>query len=182
MAAPTPIDGVWRVTTTADELLAAGDPESMAENYGSWTYVFAGGRFAFTQESEDACTWAYGTYTVDGDRVEWEFIDGGGIAPNNAANKPGEFFVFEWSRYRDTLTLAAAPGEVSPTNFMVEPWRLTDERTLARRVRIALPTSCRGDRGLDRRSGSGHVDRRDVGDLADPRRARRRRCQRRRDC
>ena len=127
MAAPTPIDGVWRVTTTADELLAAGDPESMAENYGSWTYVFAGGRFAFTQESEDACTWAYGTYTVDGDRVEWEFIDGGGIAPNNAANKPGEFFVFEWSRYRDTLTLAAAPGEVSPTNFMVEPWRLTDE-------------------------------------------------------
>jgi TRAP-type C4-dicarboxylate transport system substrate-binding protein len=127
VAAPTPIDGVWRVTTTADELLAAGDPESMAENYGSWAYVFAGGRFAFTQESEDACTWAYGTYTVDGDRVEWEFIDGGGIAPNNAANKPGEFFVFEWSRYHDTLTLAAAPGEVSPTNFMVEPWRLTDE-------------------------------------------------------
>ena len=73
----------------------------------------------------------HGTYFVDGNRVEWSVLDGGGIAPNNAANKPGEFFVFGWSRYRDTLTLTAVPGEISPTNFMVKPWRLTDEQPSA---------------------------------------------------
>ena len=107
--------------------VAAGDPIPGAENYGSWVYVFHRGSFAFAQETDDACTWGYGTYSVDGDRVEWSFVDGGGITPNNAVNKPGEFFVFGWSRYRDTLTLAAVPGEISPTNFMVKPWRLTDE-------------------------------------------------------
>ena len=49
--------------------------------------------------------------------VEWSVLDGGGISPNNAANKPGERFVFEWSRYRDTLTLTAVPGEISPTQL-----------------------------------------------------------------
>jgi hypothetical protein len=53
------------------------------------------------------------------------FIDVGGIAPNDASNKPGEHFVYEWSRYRDTLTLSAVPGEISPPQ--VKPWRLTDE-------------------------------------------------------
>ncbi len=130
-AAPTPIDGVWRVTTTAEELVAAGDPEPIAENCGSWVYVFDRGRFAFAQEADEACTWGHGTYFVDGNRVEWSVLDGGGIAPNNAANKPGEFFVFGWSRYRDTLTLTAVPGEISPTNFMVKPWRLTDEQPSA---------------------------------------------------
>jgi len=126
-AGTTPIDGVWRVTTTAEELRAAGDPVPIPENYGSWVYVFHGGRFAFTQEADDACTWGHGTYSVQGDRVEWSMTDGGGLAPNNAANKPGEVFAFDWSRYRDTFTLTAVAGEISPVNFMVKPWRLTDE-------------------------------------------------------
>ena len=98
---------------------------------GPGCYVFDRGRFAFAQEADEACTWGHGTYSVDGNRVEWSVLDGGGIAPNNAANKPGEFFVFGWSRYRDTLTLTAVPGEISPTNFMVKPWRLTDEQPSA---------------------------------------------------
>ena len=40
-------------------------------------------------------------------------------------NKPGERFVFGWSLYRDTLTLTAVPGEISPENFMVKPWHRT---------------------------------------------------------
>jgi TRAP-type C4-dicarboxylate transport system substrate-binding protein len=122
----TPIDGVWRVTTTAADLVAAGDPAPMAENYGDWVYAFANGRFAFSQEADGACTWGYGTYSVDGDEVEWSFVDGGGIAPNNAANKPGERFVFGWSRYRDTLTLSPVAGQISPPGFMARPWRLSD--------------------------------------------------------
>ena len=107
--------------------------------------------------------WAYGTYSVDGDRIEWSVLDGGGISPNNAANKPGERFVFEWSRYRDTLTLTAVPAEISPTPYMVEPWRLTDEASSSTALfGSVLPTSDRGGRGIDRRNGSGLVDRRDV--------------------
>jgi TRAP-type C4-dicarboxylate transport system substrate-binding protein len=123
--APTPIDGVYEVTTTADDLRAGGDSAPIPENYGDWMYVFDRGRFAFTQEQEDACTWGYGTYEVNGDHVSWTFIDGGGIAPNRAENKPGEHFVFGWSLYRDTLTLTAVPGAISPLNFRVKPWQLT---------------------------------------------------------
>ena len=80
------------------------------------------GPFAFTQENKDACTWGYGTFAVKGNQVEWTFTDGGGIAPNNAFNKPGEFFVFGWSLYRETLTLTAVPG-ASPENFRAMTWQ-----------------------------------------------------------
>ncbi len=43
------------------------------------------------------------------------FKDGGGITPNNAINRPGEYFVFDFSVYRDTLTLTPVEGEISPS-------------------------------------------------------------------
>jgi TRAP-type C4-dicarboxylate transport system substrate-binding protein len=121
------LDGVYRVTTTRADEVASGEPVIYLENYGEWVLVFDRGRFAFGQQNGEACTWAYGTYVVDGDRVEWSFVDGGGIAPTDAVNKPGEFYVFRGSRYRDTLTLTAVPGEISPPPFMHRPWRRTDE-------------------------------------------------------
>ena len=122
--ASSPLDGLYRVTTTAQDLRAAGTPagDVVPENYGTWTYVFDRDRFAFTQENKDACTWGYGTFAVKGHQVEWRFTDGGGIAPNNAYNKPGEFFVFGWSLYRETLTLTAVPG-ASPENFRAMTWQ-----------------------------------------------------------
>lgn len=117
-AAPE-IDGVWTMDT--DRQAAA--PENLDENWGHWTYVFDRGRFAYTQENETACTWGYGTYAVDGKRMSWTFEDGGGIAPNNAMNRPGEHFVFDFSAYRDTLTVTPVEGEISPLNFRAEPWR-----------------------------------------------------------
>jgi TRAP-type C4-dicarboxylate transport system substrate-binding protein len=115
------LDGVYRVTTTANDLRAAGTPagDVIPENYGTWTYVFDRARFAYTQENKDACTWGYGTYAVKGNQVEWRFTDGGGTGPNSAFNRPGEFFVFGWSLYRETLTLTA-PG---PENFRAKPWQ-----------------------------------------------------------
>jgi TRAP-type C4-dicarboxylate transport system substrate-binding protein len=123
--ARTEIDGVYRVTTTAHDLRAAGAPESevIPENYGTWTYVLDRGRFADTQESEGACTWGYGKFTVTGHETAWTFIEGGGIAPNRAYNKPGEFFRFDWSLYHDVLTLSALKGAASPANFRAKPWR-----------------------------------------------------------
>jgi TRAP-type C4-dicarboxylate transport system substrate-binding protein len=117
--AATEIDGVWAMDT--DRQAAA--PEYLDENWGHWTYVFDRGRFAYTQENETACTWGYGTYAVDGNRMSWTFEDGGGTAPNNAMNRPGEYFVFDFSAYRDTLSVTPVEGEISPVNFRAEPWR-----------------------------------------------------------
>jgi TRAP-type C4-dicarboxylate transport system substrate-binding protein len=119
-----PLDGVWRFTTTAADLRAAGAPQSdiVPENYGTYTFVFDRGRFAFTQENAQACTWGYGTFMLKGNRMEWLFTNGGGIAPDNAANEPGEFFTFGWSLYRGVLTLSQVKGAVSPNPSVGKPW------------------------------------------------------------
>jgi hypothetical protein len=39
----------------------------------------------------------------------------------------GEFFVFDFSAYRDTLTVTPVKGEISPLNFRAKPWRRTSE-------------------------------------------------------
>jgi hypothetical protein len=120
--ATTVFDGVYRMVTSMRRDSKA-DTDPVPENYGEWIFVFSRGRFAFNQEYGPACTWGYGTYTVAGDRVEWHFTDGGGIAPDGATNKPGEDFAFRWNRFRDTVTLGPAPGAVSPDNFDLRPWR-----------------------------------------------------------
>jgi TRAP-type C4-dicarboxylate transport system substrate-binding protein len=114
--ARTVLDGVWQMDTPSST-----DPQ--AENWGRWIFAFDRGKFADTQENKEACTWGYGTFSVRGDKTSWKFIDGGGIAPNNAMNKPGEFFVFGLSSYRDTMTLTPVAGEISPANFRAKPWR-----------------------------------------------------------
>jgi TRAP-type C4-dicarboxylate transport system substrate-binding protein len=127
------LDGVYRVTMTAEDLRAAGTPagDIIPENYGTYTYVFDRARFAYTQENKDACTWGYGTFAVKGNQVEWRFTDGGGTGPNNAFNRPGEFFVFGWSLYRETLTLTPVPG-ASPENFRGKPWQRISSTPSAR--------------------------------------------------
>ena len=98
--AATALDGTYEVTTTAEDLRAAGvtDPILTSENWGDWVYVLDRGRFAFSQENDQACTWGFGTYEVTADRIALTFLDGGAVeAPNNAFNRPGEFFVFGWS-------------------------------------------------------------------------------------
>ena len=120
-----PLDGVYQVTDTAAQSQAVAGPGAGAavpENYGAWTLVLDRGHFAITQQDRLACTWGYGTFTVKGNRMEWLFINGGGIAPDDAANKPGEDFIFGWSLYRGVLTLSPVPGAISASNFRVKPW------------------------------------------------------------
>jgi TRAP-type C4-dicarboxylate transport system substrate-binding protein len=121
--APTSVDGVYEMETGVD----AAAPDYMAENYGRWIFVLDGGRFADTQENKDACTWGYGTFRLDAGTMSWTFIAGGGLAPNRAYNKPGEFFRFRLSRYRDALSLARVAGAVSPLNFRARPWHLVSD-------------------------------------------------------
>jgi len=119
-----PLDGVWQFTSTPANLRAIGTPQGdiVPENYGTYTIVIDRGRFAFTQEDRRACTWGYGTFTVHGNQFEQLFTDGGGIAPDDAANKPGELFTFRWSLYRGVLTLYPVNGGASPPNLLTQPW------------------------------------------------------------
>jgi TRAP-type transport system periplasmic protein len=115
-----PLDGVYGYTSTVAELRASGVDASaiVPENYGTFTFVFDRGRFAQTQENQQACTWAYGTIAVKGDRLEQQFTGAGGIAPTNANVKPGEFSVWHWSLYRDKLKLVA----ISPPDLPRATW------------------------------------------------------------
>lgn len=112
----SPIDGTYTVSTTADDLQAAGIPSAdlIPENFGESVYVYDRGRFATTSHNDEACVWAYGRYTVDGAVLIWDFEGGGGQSPNGATNKPGEQFGFNWSMYRDVLTLTNKEGMISP--------------------------------------------------------------------
>jgi len=125
--APTQVDGLWRMETTKAEAAALVQRSDLVpENWGEFVFAFHDGRFAFTTDNGPACIWAHGSYTVDGDMVEWRIDDGGGQSPNDALNIPGEVFDYRWSRYRDQLELAPVDGKVSPEPFRVEPWRLLD--------------------------------------------------------
>ena len=142
-AAATKIDGVWRMDT--DE--SASRPELFPENWGHWIFVLDRGRFAFTQENKPSCTWGYGKIAVRGNRMSWTFADGGGIAPSGAENRPGEFFVYDFSLYRDTLTITPVEGRVSPLNFRAKPWRRLSETPTRRYFskRCPPPAAALGD-------------------------------------
>ena len=122
---PTPVDGVWTFDSDADDLRAAGGSEEQVtpENWGHHVIVFSRGRFAITQEDPAACTWVYGTYRGRGNRLTWDVIDGGGHGPQNAVNRPGEHFDYDWSRFKDTLRLTRVRGAISAPNFIAKPWR-----------------------------------------------------------
>jgi hypothetical protein len=67
-----------------------------------------------TQHNDEACTWAYGRYAINGDVVSWTFDGGGGLSPNDRATRPGEHYSLGWSLYRDVLTLSPLEGEPGP--------------------------------------------------------------------
>ena len=137
----TPVDGTYTVNTTLADLEANGSPPDawVPENWGDSVYVFAGGRFATTQQNDQACTWAYGRYAVDGDVLTLDYEGGGGKSPNNAFNKPGERFGFGWSLYREVLTLTKKDGMFSPVVDGTE-WRF--DRVSTKPDRSALSKQC----------------------------------------
>ena len=115
-AEATPIDGTYSLTTTLDDLKASGaSPDDwVPERWGESVYVFDRGRFAATQHNDEACTWAYGHFVVDGDLLTLDFDNGGGLAPNDRAFRPGQHFGFGWSLYRDVLTLSPKEDQPAP--------------------------------------------------------------------
>jgi hypothetical protein len=135
------LDGVYRFQATPADLRAIGVPEEqiVPENYGTTTFVFDRGRFAFTTKNSAACIWAYGRVVVTKNRVELRVTDGGGKAPTGSVNKPGEHFVYGWKFRNGRLTLSAVAGQESP-----EPYRGTPMRRLTTApARSYLDRNCR---------------------------------------
>ena len=111
----TPLDGVWEVTITRDELVAAieqnpaGDLlEDNPENYGHLMIEFdRGNYYAYPDGSRTlACT-----YAVDEDTLTLVCEDFTAMTT--------------WSVYRDTLTFEndRFGGDGVPTPLVVKPWR-----------------------------------------------------------
>lgn len=117
----TPLDGVYSMATRPP---AGESGKGNEENLGDWIFVFDRGRFGFSQRFKTACTWGYGRVSFSGQTMRWILIDGGGIAPNHATNKPGEDFKFTWNIFHDTVTIGPVKGAISPGNFRDKPWRL----------------------------------------------------------
>ena len=136
-SAASMLDGVYRVSTKPGDY---DDPNPVPENYCTYISVFKHHHFAFTQQYRDACTWAYGTFIITADQMQWTFLDGGGTAPTHSSNKPGEVFTFTWSLYRDTLTLSAARDNPnSPSPFTAKPWQRTGTDPALRHLNQRCP-------------------------------------------
>jgi len=71
--------------------------------------------------------------------MEWLVTNGGGIAPDNATNKPGEDYLFGWSLYRGVLTLSPVKDAISPGNFRVKPWARVSTTPSARLLSKRCP-------------------------------------------
>lgn len=133
------LDGVWQFSTTIAQLKTVStDPtEWIPENVGKTTVVVDRGRFVITQVDPEACTWEYGTIAVDGSVLTMTFINGGGIAPDGAYNRPGEYFKYRWSLYNGKLTVGNYHN-MSPSPLRVVPWN----RVSTVPTRSYFPTRC----------------------------------------
>jgi hypothetical protein len=137
--ARSPLDGVWQFNTTIAQLKTVStDPtEWIPENVGNTTMVIDRGRFVITQVDPQACTWQYGKIAVHRDVLSLTFINGGGMSPNNAYNRPGEYFKYRWSLYNGKLTLGDYHN-MSPSPLRVVPWNLVTTVP----TRRYFPTRC----------------------------------------
>ena len=121
---PTPLDGVWTLETTREQLASVVPTEGdiVPENYGSWRFVLRRGKLRYTQSNGDAERWTTADYTVQGNTLTFTVTGYGGEAPTNSAEKTGEEFSFSWSLYRDRLTLKPVEGKISPEPFLARAW------------------------------------------------------------
>lgn len=136
---PPDLDGVYRVTTSANDLAAIEAPGERAAYWGTWTLVLHHGRFAVTQDGDQACAWAYGALRLGrGNQMSWRVIDAGALPAGAAANEPNDRYRFTWSRYRDVLTLTPSTSGAAGY-FAARPWRRIAQTPTARELSPRCP-------------------------------------------
>jgi TRAP-type C4-dicarboxylate transport system substrate-binding protein len=129
--ASTELDGLWEVTYTKDEFVAAHpDPSEVnPSNYGTFTLTFDRGDFTYVGGSSESSTApgtsAKGTYVVDGDTIAFY------VETENS------IWRYRWSVYGGTLTFerlrgeepgndctsSVSLGQCEPTGLAVKAWR-----------------------------------------------------------
>jgi len=120
----SPVEGIWQVTYTKEEFVAAGAPaDEIALSGGSghfslkisgghwWLRLIAGDEGAQNQSS------ASGTYAITGDEILFRRLDR--AYPGSDTEVWGPYTV---SVYRDTLTFKKAGVTPMPTGLVVKPW------------------------------------------------------------
>jgi hypothetical protein len=122
-AAPTPIDGVYQVTITADELAAVDPADVSPYTHGEGTLVFDRGWVRLIQESDAGSSWASGTFALRGGNILVMTWAGAGGLPGGGLIRPVEIHKLRWSVYRDQLTFMEVPGALSLAPYRVKPWR-----------------------------------------------------------
>lgn len=120
---PVRLDGVYRLSTTSNELARIDAPGESVQNWGDWTLVLTRDRFAITQQNPRACTWSYGALRRDAHNgMSWTVIDGGAVPTRADSDQPGDAYTFRWSSYRDVLTLHTINSGAG-RYYTVKPWR-----------------------------------------------------------
>ena len=113
-----------RATPSMGSGMTQGEPDADAppgrapEN---WVSQFAFDRGRLRDDDRERQGLPRGVRQLRGQRetpVEWTVEDGGGrsVAEENF-NRPGEFFTYRWSRYRDRLTLTPLRGRSPPEPY-----------------------------------------------------------------
>jgi TRAP-type C4-dicarboxylate transport system substrate-binding protein len=133
------LDGVYHMYTSLKKQTETDGGHPTPENWGDWVLMIHRGRFLWTQQNPQACTWAYGSTQLDGDKMIWDFEDGGGIAPTNSLNRPGEHFVWKTRLYHGTLGITGVdPPDIS--GYETFHWRkVADEPSRRFLYRRCLP-------------------------------------------
>ena len=124
ISAPTPIDGVYHVTQTAEEVAAHAPLDLGPYAYGEGTLVLDRGWSRLIQESDAGSSWWSGTFTLRGDILLMTWRAAGNVGPKPAEGtfRVPDTWRLRWSLYRDQLTLSELPGDL-PSAACVKPWR-----------------------------------------------------------
>lgn len=117
-ATRSPIDGVFKINTTLEELSTSpllGDAGEINDgNWGELTLTFSGGQIELAQRNERETSGLSGTSTLEGDILTMRLFN-------------GELFTVRWSLYKDTLTFKRVPDGIGPTWLVMKPWRRTGD-------------------------------------------------------
>jgi hypothetical protein len=121
----TPIDGVYHVTTTAEELRAVPTAVVGPYAYGDGTLVFDRGWARLRQASDEGSSWTTGTFTLRDNILVMTWAAAGGVPGQKIL--PREVHKLRTSLYRGQLEFSVVPGPDSPVEFCVKPWQRTGD-------------------------------------------------------
>jgi TRAP-type C4-dicarboxylate transport system substrate-binding protein len=111
------VEGLWRLTSSRSELVAAGAPPAEAQRQqGQATLELKAGRWR-GREANSGFAWK-GTYAVEGNVMR--FVTTACEAPADVCFR-GESATFTWSVYRDTLSLGPVSGPLTYFGLVAKP-------------------------------------------------------------